>query len=129
MAVFTLIIGRHWDRQLAAFEHLSAMHQTNRLDLKALQVTQAIACTTNHYLNQPLAIICGLAELLLLAPAAERSDDDLRVIVEQIDRATQLARQLLALTSYQPIPTPSGKLMLDLQPLGDNHVASESPRA
>jgi signal transduction histidine kinase len=119
LMVFTLIVGRHWDRQLAAYERLSRQHQATQLELDALQVTQVIARTTGHYLNQPLAIIRGLAELLLHTPATERTDDDLRVIIEQVDRASQLARQLMALTSYQPTPAADGELILDLQPAGD----------
>jgi signal transduction histidine kinase len=117
--LFTLFVGQHWDRQLAAFERLSGQHQTTRLDLEALHVTHVIARTTGHYLNQPLAIIRGLAELLLHAPPTERTDHDLRVIIEQVDRAAQLVRQLMALTNYQPIPAPSGELMLDLHSAGD----------
>jgi two-component system NtrC family sensor kinase len=49
-----------------------------------------------HELNNPLASIAGLAELLLeQAPAADRNREHLRVIHEQADRAGRIVRDLL----------------------------------
>jgi two-component system NtrC family sensor kinase len=49
-----------------------------------------------HELNNPLASIAGLAELLLeQAPATDRSREHLRVIHEQAERAGRIVRNLL----------------------------------
>ncbi len=68
-----------------------------------------------HELNNPLASIAGLAELLLeQAPAGDRNREHLRVIHEQAERAGRIVRNLL---TFARTGTPE-KGIVDLNDIG-----------
>jgi signal transduction histidine kinase len=113
---FTIGITRWEDRWVAHIEALEMERAAAERALMQLEVVQATARTVAHTINQPLAIIRGLAELYRETPLAERNDADLITILREVDRAADLVRQLLEISRYRTIPYAGGAPMLDLSP-------------
>lgn len=119
---FTLWLTWWEDRWIA---HLSALEQRRAAAAHAftqLEAAQATARTVAHTINQPLAIIRGIAELYRDTSPGERDDADLQTIVIQVDRAAGLVRQFQDISRYQTIPYAGGAPMLDLSPPAHNQT-------
>jgi signal transduction histidine kinase len=80
-----------------------------------LAVAQATARAIAHALNQPLAVIRGLTELLQTAPPGESSANDLAQILIATDRAAGIVRDLVRVARYTTQLAADGSPMLDMR--------------
>jgi signal transduction histidine kinase len=112
--LMVLLFSRWEDRQLARIAALEAEHAAAERKLTQLEAVQATARAVAHTINQPLAVIRATVELFRDSTPTERSDTDLAIVLEQVDRAAALVRQFLAITDYHTVPYPGGAPMLDL---------------
>ena len=111
---FTLGLTRWEDRWVAQIVALEVQRAATERSLMQLEAARATARAVAHTINQPLAIIRGYTELFRETPPAERDDADLVRILDEVDRAADLVRQLLEISHYRTIPYASGAPMLDL---------------
>ena len=95
-----------------------------QLNLAKQQVMQAAKLSTlgelvagvAHELNNPLTTVLGYSELLLVKARDEKIRDDLKRIVEESQRATDIIRDLLAFSRRKPPKQ---------HPCDINHILSE----
>ena len=80
-----------------------------------LAAAKATARAVAHALNQPLAIIQGVTELIQTAPPGEAIAPDLAQIVDATDRAAAIIRDLMRLERYATHSAADGNPMLDLR--------------
>jgi len=79
-----------------------------------LAATKATARAVAHALNQPLAIIRGVAELIQTAPPDEPFAPDLVRILIATDHAAALVRDLVRVARYTTERAADGNPILDL---------------
>jgi signal transduction histidine kinase len=80
-----------------------------------LAAAKATARAVAHALNQPLAIIQGVTELIQTAPSDEVIAPDLAQIVDATYRAAAIIRDLARVARYTTQQAADGNPMLDLQ--------------
>jgi signal transduction histidine kinase len=113
---FTLWLTWWEDRWIAHLSALEAQRAAAAHALMQLEAAQATARTVAHTINQPLAIIRGIAELYRDTPPGERDDADIQTILKHVDRAADLVRQFQEISRYHTVPYAGGAPMLDLSP-------------
>jgi len=113
---FTLWLTWWEDRWIEHLTALEAQRASAAHALMQLEAAQATARTVAHTINQPLAVIRGVAELYRDTPAAERDDADLETILRHVDRAANLVQQFQDISRYHTVPYAGGAPMLDLSP-------------
>lgn len=91
--------------------------QKEKLKAERLQAVLETAATVNHEINNPLAVILGNAELLLmkkkdLTPELEAK---LKIIVESALRIKKVTTELLKLVEPITVEYPSGMKMIDIE--------------
>jgi signal transduction histidine kinase len=100
-----------------AADHVERIAQERReSDHLAAQLAaaKATARAVAHALNQPLAIIRGVSELIQTAPPGESSTPDLAQIVSAADRAAAIVRDLVRVARYTTQLAADGNPILDL---------------
>ncbi|MFN3683459.1 MAG: sensor histidine kinase, partial [Fimbriimonadaceae bacterium] len=105
-----------------AFLETTEVHQLER-------VRQDFVANVSHELRTPLASIRAVAETLLEEPDADRAMQErfLGKIIEEVDRLTQISKDLLVLSAAESNPV--RKQQCDLAILVRNIVAESKARA
>jgi len=105
-----------------AFVETTEVHQLER-------VRQDFVANVSHELRTPLASIRAVAETLLEEPDADRAMQErfLGKIIEEVDRLTQISKDLLVLSAAESNPV--RKQECDLAVLVRNIVSEAEPRA
>jgi len=105
-----------------AFVETTEVHQLER-------VRQDFVANVSHELRTPLASIRAVAETLLEEPDADRPMQErfLGKIIEEVDRLTQISKDLLVLSAAESNPV--RKQECDLAVLVRNIVSEAEPRA
>jgi len=81
--------------------------------LKGVLETAGGVC---HELNQPIQVISGFAEMLLMDISKNHPYyDKIRVIQEQIKRMGKITRQLMSITRYETKIYVDGKIIIDIE--------------
>ena len=89
--------------------------EQERLEKEKTQSTLEIAGTICEALNQPLQVILGYAELLIMNISKEHSQyEKLKGIIEQIDRITEITRKLMNITRYGTKDYIKGENIVDI---------------
>jgi signal transduction histidine kinase len=92
----------HEAQRLAALELIDQeRHKRERLAAQLVAI-KATARAIAHALNQPLAVIRGVTELIQTAPSGETHARDLVQILTATDHAASLVRDLLRVVRYSP---------------------------
>ncbi len=107
--------GEHSDQEQREHERLAAQ----------LAAAKATARAVAHALNQPLAAIQGITELIQTAPPGESSAPDLAQIVAAAERAAAIIRDLVRVARYTTQLAADGNPMLDLSTAIDPPVVLE----
>lgn len=95
------------------------MLQNEMREREKLQGVLEMAGAVCHELNQPLQVVSGFAEILLLdVDTDDRKYKKLKTIKEGIDRIGELTRRIMKITRYQAKPYLKGRIV-------DIHQASE----
>ncbi|MEO7909896.1 MAG: histidine kinase dimerization/phospho-acceptor domain-containing protein [Roseiflexaceae bacterium] len=90
-----------------------------------LVASKATARALAHALNQPLAVIRGVTELIQTAPPGELYATDLAQILAATDRAAAIVRDLVRVARYTTRLAADGNPMLDLSTAIDPPVLLE----
>jgi len=109
------LFSTHEDQRLAGLETLAYERLTHDRLTVQLAAVKATARAIAHAINQPLALIRGITELIQTAPPDEPRAADLAMILTATDQAAALIRDLMHAARYTTQLDPNGLPMLDLQ--------------
>ena len=88
------------------------MLQNEMREREKLQGVLEMAGAVCHELNQPLQIVSGFSEMLLLdADAGDKNSETLKTIKDGIDRIGELTRRIMKITRYQAKPYLKGRIV------------------
>ncbi|MCX7005483.1 MAG: hypothetical protein NTV22_19755 [bacterium] len=86
------------------------------IEHEKLQSVLAMAGAVCHELNQPLQVLSGFIDLLLLdSPADDSRTEYLRIMAEQVKRMTEVTRKLRNIARYKTMPYGSALQIVDLE--------------
>jgi signal transduction histidine kinase len=109
------LFSTHEDQRLAALETLAHERIAHERLTAQLAAVKATARAIAHAINQPLALIRGITELIQTAPPDELRAPDLVQILAATDRAAALVRDLVRVGRYTTQLAADGHPILDLR--------------
>ncbi|MFO7913520.1 MAG: response regulator [Desulfotignum sp.] len=93
--------------------------QNEMREREKLQGVLEMAGAVCHEINQPLQVVSGFSEILLLdADAGDKKYETLKTIKKEIERIGELTHRIMKITRYQAKPYLKGRIV-------DIHKASE----
>ncbi len=96
--------------------------QNKMKDREKLQGVLEMAGAVCHELNQPLQVVSGLSELLLIdMPVDEPAYKTLQALKKQVGRIGELTRKIMGITHYQSKPYLKTKIV-DIEQASQNDI-------
>lgn len=94
---------------------LQKIMENNRRNYERLQGILELAGTINHELNQPLQIIQGQTELLMMTtPEDNKNFKKINKIYEQVERTGEITKKISSITNYETYDYVGNQRILDL---------------
>ena len=106
--------------------------ERERLKTEKLEGVLEMAGASCHELNQPIQVISGHAELLLMrTPEGDPMLKHVRIIKQQVDRMAEITRKLNSITRYEACDYISGVKIIDIDKAScaPNPEVSDAERA
>ena len=112
-AELEVIISRSLERRRLARENRDL--QERLVEAQRLNAIMALAGAAAHEMNQPLTVLTGTVEMLLMdGDPGPTYQEELKKVRRATQRLTQIVAQLSTITSYRTKPYAYGTAILDL---------------